>query len=309
MKTLSAFKTAFTALCLFAFAAPAPAQQTVDDPTQVLDLSWKIGSWQTWWQTRHFDSALVGEDVGYYIYLPPGYEDQPERRYPMVLWLHGAFGRPHEATPVIRRLDGAIRRGEAAPMIVVSALDPVGLSMWTDSQDGRVPMESVLLTELIPHIDARYRTIGTRAGRAIEGFSMGGYAAAYLGFKYPDMFASISILAGALHTPETLAERRPAIFDNVFGGDFDYARERSPWTWAEANSGAIAGRTHVRIFVGEEDGLLDWNRDFHALLEDRGVSHDWGVVPRSPHDVEILMRNWPGDVFAHYREAFGQDEP
>ncbi len=282
----------------------ARAQTTVNNPDAVMALEWEIGPWDTLWKTANFDSVRVGEKVGYYVYLPPGYEMDAERRYPVVIWLHGAYGRPHEASPIIARLDKAIRSGAAPPMIVVSALDPTGLGMWTDSKDGRLPMEWLIINELIPHVDRNYRTIGTARARAIEGFSMGGYGAAYLGFKYPEMFSTVSMLAAALHKPETFKERRAAIFSNVFGGDLDYARERSPWRWVVKNARQVRKRQRVRLHVGAEDGLLEWDREFHDLLDKHKIQHDWGVVPNSPHDIGALMRNWEGDYFAFYRDAF-----
>lgn len=282
------------------------AQESVNDPDLVMDLQWEIGSWTDVWRIERFESSAVDSDVSYYIYLPPGY-DSNDRRYPVLYWLHGAYGRPHSATPVVRRLDSAIRAGGAAEMIVVSCIDPTGLSMWTESKDGRLPMETVIIEELVPHVDATYRTINQRHGRAIEGFSMGGYGSAYLGVKYRHIFTSISILAGALHTPETFRERRRAIFDNVFSGDIEYARRHSPWTVLEENADEVRDRTKIRIFVGADDGLLDWNTNYHAMLSELGVDHEWGIVPDSPHDLELVMQNWQGDFFEHYRHLFGED--
>lgn len=270
-----------------------------------MDLTWEIGSWTDIWRIEKFSSAAVGSDVSYYIYLPPGYEAS-SKRYPVVYWFHGAYGRPYSATPVVRRLDDAIHAGHAPEMIVVSSIDPTGLSMWTNSKDGRLPMETIFIEELIPHIDKNYRTIADRAGRGIEGFSMGGYGAAYLGIKYHQLFSSVSILAGALHTPETFRERRRAIFDNVFSGDIDYARETSPWQILQDEADSLEEGLSIRIFVGADDGLLEWNRNYHAALEEHGVEHEWGVVPDSPHDLEIVMKNWEGNFFDYYRRAFGE---
>jgi endo-1,4-beta-xylanase len=279
------------------------AQETVNNPDIVMDLKWDIGSWTDVWSIEKFESAAVNSDVSYYIYLPPGYA-AGNKRYPVVYWFHGAYGRPYSATPVVSRLDAAIRAGEAPEMIVVSCIDPTGLSMWTNSKDGRLPMETVIIDELIPHIDARYRTVPDRSGRGIEGFSMGGYGSAFLGIKYHELFSSISILAAALHTPQTFRERRRAIFDNVFSGDAEYAKERSPWTVIENNADKVRGKTNIRVFVGADDFLLNWNRNYHAKLEELGIEHEWGVVPNSPHDLEIVMRNWQGDFFAHYKRVF-----
>jgi endo-1,4-beta-xylanase len=280
------------------------ARETVTNPDVVMDLRWEIGSWTDIWQIGTFESAVVHGDVSYYIYLPPGYRSG-DKRYPVMYWLHGAYGRPHSATPVVQRLDAAIRAGKAPEVIVVSCLDPSGLSMWTNSKDGRLPMESLIIDELIPHVDTTYRTIGERQGRGIEGFSMGGYGSAYLGIKYNHLFSSVSILSAALHTPDTFRDRRRAIFDNVFSGDADYASERSPWKVIEEQADAVRGKLDMRVFVGAEDGLLDWNRNYHDVLDKLGIEHEWGVVPSSPHDLEIVMQNWEGDFFEYYGRVFG----
>jgi endo-1,4-beta-xylanase len=280
------------------------AQENVSNPDIVMDLKWEIGSWTDVWRIEQFESTAVNSEVSYYIYLPPGYE-AGNKRYPVVYWFHGAYGRPYSATPVVSRLDAAIRTGDAPEMILVSCIDPTGLSMWTNSKDGRLPMETVIIDELIPHIDATYRTISDRSGRGIEGFSMGGYGSAFLGIKYHELFSSVSVLAAALHTPQTFSERRRAIFENVFSADTDYATARSPWTAIENNADTVRGKTSIRVFVGANDGLLDWNRNYHTKLDELDIEHEWGVVPNSPHDLEIMMQNWQGDFFAYYRRAFG----
>jgi len=307
MNNLINVRSKFVAVLLFAMTSVS-AQEAVSNPDIVMDLKWEIGSWTDVWRIRKFESAAVKSDISYYIYLPPGYE-AGEKRYPVVYWFHGAYGRPYSATPIVKRLDAAIRAGEAPEMIVVSCFDPTGLSMWTDSKDGRLPMEMILTEELIPHIDGNYRTISDRSGRGIEGFSMGGYGAAFLGIKYSELFSSVSILAGALHTPETFRERRRAIFDNVFSGDAEYADARSPWTVLKENADAVRGKTSMRIFVGADDGLLAWNRNYHTQLDQLGIEHEWGVVPNSPHDLEIVMKNWQGDFFDYYRRAFASSVP
>jgi enterochelin esterase-like enzyme len=302
MAKVLTLSTIFACL-VFAMTEPLKAQETVSNPDIVMDLEWEIGSWTDLWKIEQFKSAAVDSDVSYYIYLPPGYATS-ERRYPVVYWFHGAFGRPYSATPMVKRLDVAIRAGTAPEMIVVSSLDPTGLSMWTNSKDGRLPMETIFIEELIPHIDGHYRTIAGRRGRGIEGFSMGGYGSAFLGIKYNHLFSAVSVLAGALHTPETFRERRRAIFDNVFSADMDYARAHSPWAMLDIKADSIQEQPSMRVFVGADDGLLEWNRNYHVALEQHGIEHEWGVVPDSPHDLEILMSNWEGDFFDFYRRVF-----
>ena len=133
---------------------------------------------------------------------------------------------------------------------------------------------------------------------------MGGYGAAYLGAKYSHLFSSVSVLAGALHTPQTFRDRRRSIFDNVFSGDIEYADKHSPWTIITSNASKIRGNSSIRIFVGADDALLEWNRNYHSQLDRLGIEHQWGIVPHSPHDLEILMQNWNGNFFEYYNDVF-----
>ena len=131
--------------------------------------------------------------ASYRIYLPPDYETSGTRRYPVIYFMHGSLvdsKRPIVAG-YVARVDAAIRSGVMPPTIVVM---PQGLNQnrWMDSRDGTKPMESVIMKNLIPHIDATYRTIATREGRAIEGHSMGGFGALHNGFNNPDLFIAVT---------------------------------------------------------------------------------------------------------------------
>ncbi len=152
-----------------------------------------------------FPSQLAGGEVSYLIYLPPGYEAAPERRYPVVYWLHGLGGDQRRGAAFVTRLNLAIRNGRAPAMIAV-LVNGLRDSFYCDSRDGRWPVESVIVKELIPHIDRAYRTLARREARAIEGYSMGGYGAAHLAFKFPEVFGLAGIMAGAALDFETVAE-------------------------------------------------------------------------------------------------------
>ena len=74
-------------------------------------------------------------------------------------------------------LAAAIRAGKAPAMIVV-LVNGIAASFYCDSPNGKLPVDSVIIKELIPHVDQTYRTIARREARAVEGFSMGGYGIA-----------------------------------------------------------------------------------------------------------------------------------
>ena len=79
---------------------------------------------------------------------------------------------------------------------------------WAEGEEGQKnAWEDYMIKDLIGHVDATYRTIAAREGRAINGLSMGGYGALMLGLKHPDMFCSIGSHSGALGFARSAAER------------------------------------------------------------------------------------------------------
>jgi len=146
-----------------------------------------------------FPSQLAGGEVSYLIYLPPGYESAAERRYPVVYWLHGLGGDQRSGAAFVTRLNLAIRNGRAPAMIAV-LVNGMRDSFYCDSRDGRWPVESVIVKELIPHIDRTYRTLARREARAMEGYSMGGYGAAPIGVNLRT-FSNENVAAFGQSTP------------------------------------------------------------------------------------------------------------
>jgi endo-1,4-beta-xylanase len=240
---------------------------------------------------RTFASAFANGPASYLVYLPPGYT-QSDARYPVVYWLHGLNGTQRDgATCFVPHLDRAIRAGSAPPAIavLVNGLDD---SRYYDSFDGRRPVESVIVRDLIPHIDATYRTLADREHRAVEGFSMGGFGAAHLGFKYPDLFGSVTIMAGALlddqgvtGAPDLIAT--PGLFEKCFG-NLEYFHAGSPWVVVRENAGRIRGRTVVRMVVGDNDSLFARDRRYHELLDELNIAHEFTVLNGVGHDPDAI---------------------
>ena len=148
-------------------------------------------------QHATFRSPSMGVEAGYCIYLPPQYEQEPARRFPVVYYLHG--GRPGSETRsigLVTHIDKHIHAGSVAPMIYVFVNG--GPVSHYNLPDRRHAMGAdVFIRELIPHIDRTYRTIASRKGRGIEGFSQGGRGTARLMFRYPELFCSAAPGGGA----------------------------------------------------------------------------------------------------------------
>jgi len=267
-------------------------------------------------EQRIFESKAAGARVSYHVLLPEAYESEGARRFPVLYWLHG--GGAGEAGPAaLARIFGdASRQGKIPPMIVVF---PYGLpnGMWCDSKDGRTPVETILIRELIPEVDARFRTIASREGRMIEGFSMGGYGAARLGFQHPDLFSAVSILGGGPLQPTfdpAVGPRRNAglrarLLQSVYGGDQAYFKALSPWHLAEKNADALRGRTRIRIGIGEQDFTLPANRDFSAHLTRLNIPHDFNIAPGVEHKPNLLLRALGEPYWKFYRDVFGNPMP
>ena len=258
---------------------------------------------------RTFHSRTIDGPVSYIVYLPPGYEQEGNRCYPVLYWLHGAGGRQEKGARFLHLLDSARQLGKAPPMIVV-LVNGLPQSMYVDSVDGRQPVESVIIKDLIPHVSATYRAIPRREGRGVEGFSMGGYGATHLGFKYPEVFGVVSNLAGAVVDWEFFARaagggRRDAIH-RVFGTR-EHFDENHPRSLASKNADAIRGNTFVRIVVGEEDRKsYGPNQRLHELLVRLAVPHEFVPVPGVRHSYQRLYEVMGTDrAFEFFRKAFG----
>lgn len=264
-------------------------------------------------QQHSFQSAVVGQTVTYHVMLPAGYGQQPGRRFPVLYWLHGANSVLTGIAPLCQWFNSAMAQGKLPPAIVVF---PNGMpfGMWSDSKDGSVPMETVVIEELLPEVDARFRTIPNRHGRILEGFSMGGYGAARLGFEHHGLFGGVSLLgAGPLQLDFLSAplgssiseELRLQIYAAVWGSDPEYFIAQSPWVRAETNAAAlIALGTRIRQAVGQLDFTAPDNLVFEAHLTQLGLSHDFFYPPGIGHEPLLLLQHLSSVDPDFYRQQF-----
>jgi enterochelin esterase-like enzyme len=251
---------------------------------------------------KTFYSKTLKGDASYLIYLPPGYQSPPLRQFPVVYWLHGKGGNQRSGAVFVAQLDAAIKGGKT-PSIIAVLVNGLRDSRYFDSYDGKRPVESVFIKDLIPHIDQTYRTLARREFRAIEGFSMGGFGAARLGFKYPELFGALSIMSGALLDDE-MAASISDLYEKNFGSNKDYFHSGSPWVLVRESAPKIRGRTFVRVGVGDRDELLDRNRKFHELLDSLNIRHEYFTVPGVAHEQAKFYQMLGDAAFEFYRKAF-----
>lgn len=139
-----------------------------------------------------------------WVYVPPGYDDEPERRYPSVYVIQGYTGhltmwrnRSPFRTPFPELADEVFASGDAPPAIVVyvDAWTAYGGSQFVDSP-GTGRYHSYLCDEVVPWVDARYRTLADPGHRAIMGKSSGGFGATITPMLRPDLFGAFATHAG-----------------------------------------------------------------------------------------------------------------
>jgi endo-1,4-beta-xylanase len=246
-----------------------------------------------------FRSAANNTDVGFCVYLPPGY-DAPankDHRYPVVYWLHG--GRPGGETKVISltpHFDNAMKKGIVPPMIYV--FPNGGVVSHYDYPKLKSLGETALIKELIPHIDKNYRTIASREGRALEGFSQGGRGTARYMFKYPELFCSAAPMGGGHQREKRISENN--------GDEGAYQFEPKNNTYDLARKFASESMLPLRIFVvvGDKDMNYQANLDWMEHLRSLKIPFEHRIIEGVPHSTQMVYERAGLDIMKFHAESF-----
>ena len=150
----------------------------------------------------NLEGEAVDRDV--IVFLPPSYNKDKHRRYPVVYALHGFSIGAEQWTHEIhvpQTIEGAFAQG-AKEMIVVlpDSKTAFGGSMYSSSVTTG-DFEKFIAHDVVAYIDTHYRTIPERESRGLAGHSMGGYGASRIGMKYPEVFGSLYIMSPCCLSP------------------------------------------------------------------------------------------------------------
>ena len=191
-------------------------------------------------RAKWYLSKTTGEWRRAFIYTPPGYDEHSTTRYPVLILQHGSGENETGWTRQGRAqfiLDNLIAAGKARPMIVVmdrgyaqqaGTPSPTGGSgAWTQNLHlAFASFEDVVVHDLIPMIDASYRTIPDREHRAMAGLSMGGMQTLFITLQHLDLFAYIGSFSGpivpSLNVGDLNVNKLSTPFDakTAYGGAF-----------------------------------------------------------------------------------------
>jgi hypothetical protein len=252
-----------------------------------------------------FKSASMGVGVGYYIYLPPGYETSQDK-YPVVYHLHG--GRPggeYKSVVLASYVDAAIQKGTIKPTIYV--FPNGGPVSWYDMPEMKQGMgESVFVKELVPYIDATYRTWGTREGRALEGYSQGGRGTTRIMFKHPELFLSVAP-GGSGYGPEKhIQENNGYESDKLRFIPLGYNAWDLAKTFAERiNRPAL----DILVWDGTKCFNYDHNKQFSGYLKELNIAHEFLSIPEVSHTATGSYDVRGDDIMRHHQKTFDKHRP
>jgi S-formylglutathione hydrolase FrmB len=235
----------------------------------------------------------VAGDTRVRVLLPAGYATS-HRRYPVLYLLHGALNGEEAWT---EQGDAeAITAGLPLIVVMPDSGQGGGYADWFNGGAGGPPeWERYHVDQLIPFIDARYRTRGRRSGRAVAGLSMGGFGAMSYAARHPDRFVAAAAFSGAVDTNNPL--------DIAITGDEPFGpratqeirwRARNPWDLAENLRGLrLVVRTGDGQPVGDivEAVVHQMNVGFHARLRELGIDHVWDDYGAGTHTWPYWQRD------------------
>jgi Putative esterase len=240
-----------------------------------------------------------------WVYVPPGYDDESERRYPSIYVLQGYTGqlamwrnRTPFRQPFPEVADGQIAAGEIPPCIVVyvDAWTAVGGSQFVDSP-GTGRYHSYLCDEVVPFVDARYRTLAAPEHRGVSGKSSGGFGAFITPMLRPDLFGGLASHAGDslyeyCYIPEfaTIVRTLRDKYDGSYERFWEDFRSRPPLS-KEHDDTLVMSYGCAACFSAEEDGTvtLPFDVDTGELIPevwDRWLA--WDPVRMVPRYAEAL---------------------
>jgi putative tributyrin esterase len=223
------------------------------------------------------ESAALGRAMRYRVLLPKNY-DGSSRRYPALYLLHGLTGDFEDWTTRTNIAEYV----RDLPFVVVM---PDGENSWyTNAADNSGKFEDYIDVDLVNDVEKKYHVIRSRYGRAIAGLSMGGYGAMKLALKHPAQFVVAGSFSGAL-TParddelgKALGGREGERLKRIFG-DMGTDRRKQEDVYAIAAAAKPAQTPYLYVDCGTNDGLLDSNREFAAILKKSGLAYEYHEVP------------------------------
>jgi len=158
-----------------------------------------------------FPSKITNTSRRAYVYTPPGYHENNKTQYP-VLYLQHGWGEDETAWSNQGRanliMDNMIAAGKTKPFIIVMTYGMTNEVKWGRMRDFKIDtFQTVLVDELIPWVDANFRTLPNQANRAMAGLSMGGMETKTITLAKPGVFSHYALLSGGTYAPADIKDK------------------------------------------------------------------------------------------------------
>jgi enterochelin esterase-like enzyme len=188
----------------------------------------------------NLESDAVDRDV--IVFLPPSYERDKKRHYPVVYALHGYSIGAEQWTHEIhvpQTVEGAFAKGSREMIVVLPDSKTVYNGSMYSSSVTTGDFEKFIWHDVVAYIDAHYRTIPKRESRGLVGHSMGGYGASRIGMKHPEVFGALYIMSPCCMSPMTGGGPGPAdqMKERAIAGEKKAAAAKSPADLAAQSPG------------------------------------------------------------------------
>lgn len=216
-------------------------------------------------------SASMQKSIKSVVITPDNYASTKE--LPVVYLLHGYSGNHLDW---INKAKGFEKAADQYNMIIVCPDGGFSSWYWDSPVDPASKYETFVSDELVKSVDAKYKTIKNRKGRAITGLSMGGHGALYLAFKHQDVFGAAGSMSGGV-------DIRP------FPNNWDMAKRlgtyaENPERWEKntvINMLNLLTPNSLAIIIdcGSEDFFFKVNENLHQQLLYRNIPHDFITRP------------------------------
>jgi len=248
-------------------------------------------------------SKILERSVPYCVLLPPSYDAEKTRRYPILYLLHG-LGDNEEFlvhSGGMNLVEDLWEQHQLGEMLIVTPAG--GISFYINSHDGKRRYEDFFLQEFMPGVEKRYRAQAGRGSRGIAGISMGGYGALHIAFQHPQLFVAVGAHSAALieKLPNITAENsrqmsQLRVLGPAFGSPFDATFWNQNDPVRIARTANLAG-LKIYFDCGSED---DYGFDLGAetldkMLTSRHIAHEFHLYPGG-HDWIYFAEHLPASL-------------
>lgn len=232
--------------------------------------------------SQTIESPQMGGTQHFAVYLPPSYEVEKEKNFPILYLLHGMFA-DYTSWAELGNLkeiaDSVFASGEVPQMVIVT---PDGRdAFYCNVNREGLPYEDYFLEEFLPEVERRFR-VDTSCSRAIAGLSMGGYGAAFLAFKHPELFSSSYAMSGGFVFDWGVPD-----FVEIVEAEVARLKAETPERSLSETEISEALAKKFPPFVmecGTEDQLVfPMNEEVHTWLETAGFVHTY-ITREGVHD-------------------------